>query len=160
MNPALIIREAIEAGVDLSLTDVGTIKVSGDQATVDRLKPIIGQHKAAIIEELKAANEVMRSCWWRIHFEAGDVAIYHRRPLTEAEARDAYRAAIRVEPFKPKPAPPLPAKDEAAIRAWLGAIGETDRSTIEDTLTQCRFDAEARAYYLRQAAETRTERSK
>ncbi len=47
------------------------------------------------------------------------------------------------------PAPdPLPATHEAAVRAWLDAIGETDPEAIAVVLRQCREDAEARCWYF------------
>jgi hypothetical protein len=47
--------------------------------------------------------------------------------------------------------PPLSAGDEAAIRAWLAHIAETDLETIAEVLDHCRTDMEARAYFLRRA---------
>lgn len=43
--------------------------------------------------------------------------------------------------------------EEAAIRAWLAHIEETDEAIIAIVLEQCRADAEALRYFLRRAAE-------
>jgi len=42
---------------------------------------------------------------------------------------------------------------EKKIRAWMGYIGETDRSTIYETLDECRKDNDSLTYYLKRAAE-------
>lgn len=49
--------------------------------------------------------------------------------------------------------PALPRDDEAAIRAWLACIAETNLNTIAEVLDQCHTDPEARAYFLRRAEE-------
>lgn len=49
--------------------------------------------------------------------------------------------------------PALTAEEETAIRAWLAHIEETDTDLIAEVLNQCRTDEEARAYFLRRAAE-------
>jgi hypothetical protein len=152
MTPAAIIREAIESGVDLSLTAAGTIKAHGDQAAVSRLAPLIREHRFAVVAALKVADEAMRSCWWRIRFKAGEVTIYHRHPLTERQAFEAYPRALAVEAFKPPQSRPLSAEQERAIRAWLDAIGEDEPLTVDDVLLSCRHDPEALAYYLQRAS--------
>ena len=47
----------------------------------------------------------------------------------------------------------MTAEEETAIRAWLSHIEETDAAIIAEVLSQCRADAEARAYFLRRAEE-------
>lgn len=51
------------------------------------------------------------------------------------------------------PAVPMTAGEEVAIRAWLAHIEETDEAAIAAVLTQCRTDAEARAYFAGRAGE-------
>lgn len=48
---------------------------------------------------------------------------------------------------------PMTTAEETAIRAWLAHINETDQEIIADVLHQCHTDLEARAYFLRRAAE-------
>ncbi len=50
------------------------------------------------------------------------------------------------------PTAPMTADGESAIRAWLAHIEETDAAIIAMVLDQCRADADARGYFLRQAA--------
>jgi hypothetical protein len=42
-------------------------------------------------------------------------------------------------------------EEESASRAWLAHINETDLAIIDDVLTKCRNDVEARVYCLEQA---------
>ena len=69
--------------------------------------------------------------------------------LVEAirEHRAALLAALR---------PRLSAGQEQQVRRWLASIGETDRHTVEDTLTECRRSIECRDYFLRRARHAET----
>lgn len=40
---------------------------------------------------------------------------------------------------------------DAAVGRWLADIGESDQETIDEVLTACRRDSEARAYFLGRA---------
>ena len=57
MTPATIIREATKAGIALSLTDSGTIKVRGEAAAVNQFAPLIREHKAELIEWLATPTQ-------------------------------------------------------------------------------------------------------
>lgn len=46
---------------------------------------------------------------------------------------------------------------QAAVRAWLAAIGETDPELIEEFMERCRRDPSALTYALRQAGRDFTE---
>ena len=48
---------------------------------------------------------------------------------------------------------PMPASEEALIRAWLAHIKESDPAMIACVLDQCRRDSEARTYFMRHAVE-------
>jgi hypothetical protein len=56
MSASAIIKEATSDGVNLELTERGTIKVPGEKSAVHRWTPIIKMHKPEIIEAL-SANE-------------------------------------------------------------------------------------------------------
>lgn len=58
----------------------------------------------------------------------------------------AHKAAV-IEALAPAP---LTADQEAAIRAWLAHIGETNPATIAEVMTRCRQDTRAREYCLGQ----------
>jgi len=46
----------------------------------------------------------------------------------------------------------LSAQEQAAIRAWLALIEETDPATIAEVIGQCQRDADARDYFTGRAA--------
>lgn len=154
MNPLSIIQRANSDGVNLRLSTNGSIKATGDGTAVARWLPAIREHKAAIIEELTVMASTT-SRWWLIHYP-------DREPMQVACCPDeshsgimqAYPDAVAAEPFTPtptKPSGPITPRDEAAIRAWLAAIGETDAATIADVIDGCHKDADARAYFIRMA---------
>ena len=47
---------------------------------------------------------------------------------------------------------PMASGEEAAIRAWLAMIEETDPATIAEVIGQCQRDADARDYFTGRAA--------
>jgi hypothetical protein len=59
MSPSAetIIRDAHQAGVTLTLTPVGTIKLSGNKAAVVKWAPAIRDYKPEILTALQAAND-------------------------------------------------------------------------------------------------------
>ena len=95
--------------------------------------------------------------WWVIRYADRDpveVACYPE--ATHAEIMERHPDAIAAEPFTPptrRPASPLSAEDEAAIRAWLAAIDETDPESVANVIERCRQDQDARDYYVGRAAE-------
>lgn len=68
-------------------------------------------------------------------------------------ARVATVAVANPPSAESTPTAPMTADEESAIRAWLAHIEETDTAIIAIVLGQCRADAEARGYFLRQAGE-------
>jgi len=63
MNPAAIIQGARSDGVELRLTDAGTIKASGDQAAVSRWLAAIREHKPEIVALLKGSPATTSRGW-------------------------------------------------------------------------------------------------
>ena len=57
MTPATIIKQAQADGVMLALSPTGTIKAVGTEQAVTRWLPVIRQHRAELITELRAAND-------------------------------------------------------------------------------------------------------
>jgi hypothetical protein len=70
-------------------------------------------------------------------------------PLSEG---DDVTAAEPFEPAITPPSAPLSAEEEAAIRAWLALIGETDPATVAEVIDRCQRDAGARDYFTGRAA--------
>lgn len=54
MNPSVIIKEAQADGVRLTVSPIGTIKATGDGATIRRWLPAIRERKSEIVEALGA----------------------------------------------------------------------------------------------------------
>jgi hypothetical protein len=74
---------------------------------------------------------------------------------TRAEILERHPDAVAAEPFTPtirQPSAPLSAEEEAAIRAWLALIGETDPATVAEVIDRCQRDAGARGYFTGRAA--------
>jgi hypothetical protein len=159
MTPATIIREARADGVNLALSPSGTIKATGDGTAVRRWLAVIRERRVEIIDALKvgAGDTATASRWWLIRYPDRDpVEVACCPPATRAEMMVAYPAASAVEPFKPirrQATAPLTADEEGAILTWLAHIEEADAGIITEVLAVCRNDADARAYYLRRAAE-------
>jgi len=93
--------------------------------------------------------------WWVIHYADRDpVEVACFPGATHAEIMARHPDAIAAQPITPtprQPASPLSAEDEAAIRAWLAAIDETDPEAVADVIERCRQDQDARDYYTGQA---------
>ena len=92
------------------------------------------------------------SCWWLVHYPDREPLQLACRPAASlAEILARQPDAIAAEPFEPiirLPTSLLNADDEAAIRAWLAAIDETDPEIIADVLNQCRTDMDAQDYFV------------
>ncbi len=110
MTPAAIIREAQSEGVRLAISPAGTIKATGDGAVVKRWLTVIREHKAQIINALKAAalpaaNDdaglpASTANQWRIVARDGATReITYSPARTEAQVRRDYpdcRAVIEI----------------------------------------------------------------
>jgi len=57
MTSALIIRDAVAAGVVFTLTTTGAIRVKGPSSVVSRWAQLIRQHKGELIDVLRAAGD-------------------------------------------------------------------------------------------------------
>lgn len=103
MNPAAIIQGARSDGVDLRLTDAGTIKASGDQAAVSRWLAAIREHKPEIIALLKA-SPATTSRGWTVTYPNGSVIetyilLADGTCPTRAEVLRDYPGAADAEPI-------------------------------------------------------------
>ena len=158
MSAAAILRDSAAAGVTLSLSATGTIKATGDQSAMDLWLPAIRAHKPGIVALLaEGANDKLYKAarFWLLHFpDREPLTVAFSPAASHAEVLAIYPAALAAEPIEPgrrQPDTLLAGDQEAAVLAWLAAIGETDDATIADVLTRCRRDADARAYYLSRA---------
>lgn len=93
---------------------------------------------------------------WRVTAPGAEPQdVTYRPPATAAEVLAWWPSGSALAPLPdnplPMPASELAAHQEAAIRAWLAFIGETDPAIIGEVLTKCRQDPGALAFYLGQA---------
>lgn len=97
------------------------------------------------------SNGSTASRCWRVRYSGGrTVEIAYCPAATRGQVVACHPDAEAVEPFVPvvrKPAAPMTPREETAVRAWLGFIGESDPTMIADVITQCEEDADARIYF-------------
>lgn len=75
------------------------------------------------------------------------------RTTAKTDERNPTAVTAVSKPDKTENALPVTTAEEAAIRAWLAHIEETDEAIIAIVLGQCRADAGALRYFLHRAAE-------
>ncbi len=113
------------------------------------------QGQTAPPAKVGADDAATASRWWLIHYHHRDpVEVVCYPESTHAKILERYPDAIAAEPFTPtirQPSAPLTASEEAAIRAWLALIEETDPATIAEVISQCQRDADARDYFTGRA---------
>jgi hypothetical protein len=155
MTPLEIIRQASSEGLILSVSETGGIKLEGNRQAAEKWKPVIREHKAALIAALRDAGKAWR---WRVVFADRDPVIVSFSPeASHSEVLEQYPDAVAAEPVPDTPADTgkpdsMTPEQEAAIRGWMARIGERDARTIDGIVDACRSDANARAYFLHRAA--------
>ena len=122
-------------------------------ATVIVAKSPRGQ--IALPPTVGAGNTATTSHRWLIHYPDRDPLEVACCPeATHAEILERNAEAVAAEPFTPtirQPSAPLTVNEEAAIRAWLALIEETDPAIIAEVVGQCQRDADARDYFTGRA---------
>jgi hypothetical protein len=165
MTPETIIREARKDGVTLALSEAHNIKATGDGTAVGRWLAVIREHKMEIVDSLKvgASDISSASRRWLIHYCHRDpVEIVCCPDATYPEILHLYPDSIAAEPLVPtirRPSTPLTASEEAAICAWLDRIDEADPEIIDEKISQCIRDADARRYFAEMATSQIDDRS-
>jgi hypothetical protein len=138
MTAAAICRETVAAGVTLSLSAPGTIKVTGEQA-VARWLTTIKENKAGIVALLAetASKKPFEASCWLIHFaDRNPLEVAFSPAATHAEVPFWYQDAVAAEPFTPtvrSPASSMTGDEERAVLRWLASIGEQDAATSAAT---------------------------
>lgn len=131
----------------LTVASVATVAV----ATPHRLMT-----EAANTPAEKVSTTATSSYRWLIHYPNREpVKVACSPEATRAEIMKWHPDAVAAEPFTPtmrQPSAPLTANEEAAIRAWLALIDETDPTMIAEVMGQCQRDGDAREYFLGRAA--------
>jgi hypothetical protein len=155
MNAPLLL-ELEKSGVYLSISSSGELRAEGDPEEVKKRLPLIRDHKATLIAELRASTPA--TSWrWRVEFPGRpSLTVSYSAEVIREEVLADYPTAIKAESMSDRPtaagqAVPLNQADETAIRAWLDHIGETDPAAIAEVLAKCLHDSDARTYYLSRA---------
>lgn len=81
MTPATIIRQAQADGVTLALSPTGSVKAIGHEQAVTRWLPVIREHKAELLIELRSSND-------GTYGALPDAAAETRRQRVQAMLRD------------------------------------------------------------------------
>ncbi len=175
MSTEALVRDAIHDGLILAPTERGTLRVGGPKEAVEKWAPILKEHKAELLAELRKGVHGVRS----FPQEAAPThTVTNRGDLHEGP--DSVLGVHGVLGFQPKPirtichnspevgqpamgweewqaahpspgTVPLNKAEKAHILAWLEFIGETDASTIADVLQTCERYPDTRAHCLREA---------
>lgn len=94
---------------------------------------------------------------WLVRTVVGEVMdLTYCPPATREHVLRWHPGALPVEPNQSTPRlpeRPLSGAEAALVRAWLAHIGETDPATVGEVMDKCETDSEARAHFLRRAAE-------
>ncbi len=148
MTLSALIRKRDTGNLATAIPAISATQPKGEAATVARIATVAvatpKEEKTASPAKVGAGDTATASRWWLIHYPDRD-------PLEVA----CYPDAIAAEPFAPtirQPSAPLTACEEAAVRAWLALIEETDTATIAEVIEQCQRDAAAREYFTGRAA--------
>ncbi len=140
-------------------TAISATQPKGEAGTVARVATVAvanpKKEKTASPAKVGAGDTATAFRLWLIHYPDRDpVEVVCCPKSTHAEILELYSVAVAAEPFTPtirQPSAPLTASEEAAIRAWLALIEETDPATITDVVGQCQRDADARDYFTERA---------
>lgn len=107
---------------------------------------------ASVATVAMVAIDPAPSRWWRLHYDEREpVDLICVPPATHAEMLERHPEVRAAEPYVPtwrKPSAPMTDEQVAAIRRWLDKIGEHDPEVIDDVLSHCQRDADARAYFV------------
>lgn len=155
MTLSSLIRKRDTVGIATAIPAISATQPKGEAATVARIATVAvanpKEEKTASPAKVGAGETATASRWWLIHYPDRDpVEVACCPEATHADILERHSDAVAAEPFTPtirQPSAPLTASEEAAIRAWLALIEETDPATIAEVIDQCRRDADARCYF-------------
>jgi len=122
MTPAAIIQQAQADGVTLALSPVGTIKAAGNGEAVNRWLPVIREHKAELLAELRAANDTAYE------------------PLTDPAAEARRQRVLRVLRDNPGGRYALVTDLESDPKAAILALAIRGRATCELRIPRDKYD--------------------
>jgi len=151
MTLSALIRKRDTGNLATAISAISATQPKGEAATVARIATVA----VANPKEEKTAPPAKSSRCWLLHYRDREPVECHTSGATRDDVLRWHPDTIAAEPFKePRltaPSALLTAEEETTIRAWLALIEETAPYTIADVLDQCRNDADARSYFMRQS---------
>ena len=160
MTLSALIRKRDTGNLATAIPVISATQPKGEAGTVARIATVAVANpkgeKTAPPAKVSPGDTATASRWWLIHYPDRDPLEVACCPeATHAEILERHPDAVAAEPFTPtirQPSAPMTADEEAAIRAWLALIEETDPATIAEMIGQCQRDADARDYFTGRAA--------
>lgn len=163
MTLSTLIRKRDTGNLATAIPAISATQPNGEAATVARIATVAvanpKDEKTAHPPIVGAGDTATASLWWLIHYPDRDpVEVACCPEATYADILEWHPDAVAAAPFIPtirQPSAPLTAEGEAAIRAWLALIEETDPATIAEVIGQCQQNADARDYFIELTATCR-----
>lgn len=160
MTLSALIRKRDTGNLATAIPAISATQPKREAATVARIATVAvanpKEEKTAPPAKVGAGDTATASRWWLIHYPERDPLEVACCPeATHADILERHPDAVAAEPFTPtirQPSAPLTAEEEAAIRAWLALIEETDPATIAEVIDKCQLDVDARDYFTGRAA--------
>jgi hypothetical protein len=154
-----LIRKRDTGNLATAIPAISATDGLGSGGTVARIATVAvanpQEEKTAPPEKSMAGTTAPPSRWWLIHYMDRDpLETFCAPAVSRAWILEHSPGAVSAEPLAPPvPQPPAPitADEEAAIRAWLALIEETDPPTIAEAIERCQCDADARDYFIGRA---------
>lgn len=159
MTLSALIRKRDTGNLATAIPAIAATQSKGGAATVARIATVAVANspevKTNLLSKVGNAKILIKSTWWLIHYiDSEPLEVCCAPEASHTEILEHYPNAVAAEPFTPsirQPSAPLTASEEAAIRAWLALIEETDPATIAEVIERCQRDADARCYFIARA---------
>lgn len=154
------LREKRTGSLATAIPAISATQPKGDAATVATVATVAvaspTSEKTAPPAKVGPGDTATASRWWLIYYPDRDpVEVAFCPEATHDEILDWNPNAVSAIPFIPTirhPPALMTGSEEAAIRAWLVLIGETNPVAITEVIEQCQRDADARGYFAGRAA--------
>lgn len=157
MNIHHFLNRVSQEGVEVTLSDEGRIKLSGRRSTIEALTPDVREHKAEIVQYLKAGGRC-QTCAHSLQHDNGMrckarkdlLPVYGEGNTLRHTPLDGGLSCKRYAPSVDHLT--ARSRDEAKVLEWLKSIGEDDPVTIGEVIDAVRRDPDALDYFTMRAA--------
>ena len=151
-----LIRKRDARNLATAISAISATQPEGEAATVARIATVAVANLKVEKVALPANDPTSRYWMWLIHFADAEPRTCTFSPeVSHGEVLAQFPDAVTAEPVVNSTSDALPAltaQEEAAIRAWLARIEETDPATIAEVIGHCQRDADVRDYFTERAA--------